>query len=301
MSALRTAAGYTAVTVLTVFARLPLRASNALGETLLPAYALLRMRTRKVLSALGRCGIRVSPLAYYRMRLRLALLSLRHNSNLNDGCTHHVQGRDLFEAALATGRPVVLLGWHQGPVELLHRIPAEDLKRIDQGAGRTVTLMTASAFSPVLADWMASGRAGDLTRVIRPGDTQGLRAWARESGVLAVMVDQVPATPDAWISLWNDTIHMPWPRRLMAWLCLQNPVFLTVSTRWRRGRHIIFEYEALSRIPERGTNLTDGREPITEHDIKHGVTMGMARALAQAPEQYNWSYRKIRVCDGAQT
>jgi hypothetical protein len=69
---------------------------------------------------------------------------------------------------------VVLLGWHQGPVELLHGIPADGALRAERreaGSGSKngntpfaqfqapdFFVMTASAFSPALADWMAQGR-----------------------------------------------------------------------------------------------------------------------------------------------
>ncbi len=286
----RRIAGHLAVRLLTAITRMPPILARSLGTLLLPAYLPLRRRTR---AKLRRHCPHVSAFRYYRTRLYLALLSARHIRNRPDGCVHIVENAALFTAALAQDRPVVLLGWHQGPVELLHRIPASHLDQggRDSGVKRGLSLLTASAFSPPLADWMTSGRETGYTmpsRVIRPGDRGALRAWARSRGVLAVMIDQVPGVPEDTLVPGPGLPAFPWPRRLMEWIRTQDPVFLAVTARWHPGtgnarqERIVFGYHALS---------TDAA---ADH-LKAGIGRLMHAALREAPEQYNWSYGKIGV------
>src|SRR5215217_7465826 len=112
-SAARRLLGVLAVSILRVLGHLPQPLVLALGTLFLPLYIPFRCATRARLRRLG-----IPAFAYYRTRLRLALLSLRHLLGLPDGLEVRIEGVELYEAALATGRPIVLLGWHQGPVEL---------------------------------------------------------------------------------------------------------------------------------------------------------------------------------------
>jgi lauroyl/myristoyl acyltransferase len=264
-------AGKLAVHFLALAGLLPIRLTFALGALLLPLYVPFRRATR---ARLRRLDPPVSPLAYYRMRLRLALLSLRHTLGRPDGCTVIVEGAELLEVALASGKPVALLGWHQGPVELLHRIPADAATR----AGRKVLVMTAGAFSPALSAWMARGRASSGTTVVRPDETAMLRDWIRDAGVLAAMVDQVPGAPEHWLRLRGGTVSLPWPGRLMEWIAAREPECLVVAVRWEPGDRIVFRYE---RIGAATLREDSGRL--------------MEEAIRQAPEQYNWSYPKVSV------
>ncbi len=284
----RLLAGHLAVAVLTLIARLPLGITRFIGTALLPLYLPFRPRTR---AKLMRYCPQVGPLRYYRTRLQLALLSIRHATQRPDHCLHHVENPHAFDDALATQRPVVLLGWHQGPVELLHKIPASQLDRTRtrMGGRRGFHLMTASAFSPPLADWMASGRRGGHrvpTRVIRPNDSLALREWVRTRGVLAVMIDQVPGIPEDVLVLGNGMPAVPWPRRLMEWVIAQEVEILVVTALWKPsdGTHaqtVRFRYQGVS--PARSTHEA----------VKQRVGVLMSDALARAPEQYNWSYGKI--------
>lgn len=285
----RLIAGHLAVIALSLTARLPLRLTRVLGTALLPLYLPFRRRTR---ATLRRYTPHLTPLHYYRTRLQLALLSLRHATNRPDGCRHHVENTFLLDDALATGRPVVLLGWHQGPVELLHKVPAAHLDQGTRSGGeRGLYLMTASAFSPPLAEWMASGRrAGRRApmRLIRPGDTLALREWIKTCGLLAVMVDQVPGAPDDVLVPGTGMPAVPWPRRLMEWILAQDVEVLAISALWRPGRtcsgprdQILIRYHPV------------GGAGIAQNVVKNRVAAAMHRALKQAPGQYNWSYGKI--------
>jgi lauroyl/myristoyl acyltransferase len=274
---MRSIAGRLAVGLLHVLSRLPVPLVGALGTILLPFYIPFRRRTRERLRKLEPP---VRALDYNRMRLRLALLSLRHVLGLSDGCTVIVEGGDAYQAALASGDPVVLLGWHQGPVELLHRIPAADASSSGEGPGKQdrFFVMTAAAFSSVLSDWITRGRRASGITVIRPDDTASLRRWARSKGVLAVMIDQVPGRPEEWIVAEMGPLAAPYPARLMAWITARKPQTLAVSVRWNPGDRIVFRYER-----------------IDSSSLKTNLERLMGHAVRQAPDQYNWSYPKIRV------
>lgn len=286
---MRRAAGLLAVAILKGIARIPTPLAHAFGLPLIPVYLVVRprmwMRLCKTASTFKQA--RAFPFRYYSMRLRLVLLSLRHLRGLPDGYTHRVENADLYYAALHTGKPVVLLGWHQGPVELLHRIPHAD----PASAGRTKVLMTAGAFAPALAEFMHVGRAVDGKVVARPGDMTALRHWERDRGILAIMIDQVPGTVDAWTMLQNG-ITIPWPQRLMDWVTSHDPECLAVSVRWEHGARIVFRYDELTQ--------RSSSKPSLSHDSEGGNTLHnrvaalMSDVIQHAPEQYNWSYRKIK-------
>jgi lauroyl/myristoyl acyltransferase len=277
---LRRSAGWLSVWILNVLARFPNPAVTAVGSLLLPLYIPFRGRTRE---RLRRLTPPVPPLAYYRMRLRLALLSLRHILGKPDGCRAIIEGGDLYRAALASGNPVALLGWHQGPVELLHRLPADHASRdgsreTGENPPKKFFLLTASAFSPALTEWITSGRRLHETTVVRPDDMAALRTWARGNGVLAVMVDQVPGEPEEWLVVGNGRIALPYPARLLEWITARNPVIIAVSVRCEPGNRIVFRYER-----------------IHSGSVKNDVERLMGNAINQAPEQYNWSYPKVVI------
>lgn len=271
---MRRAAGRAAVALLKGITCLPLPLARAAALPLIPVYMLLRPRTTVRLwkSPPVPAQALAFPFLYYVMRVRLALLSLRHLVNRPDGCTIVVENEDLYHAALRSGKPVVLLGWHQGPVELLHRIPHAD----PVAASRAKILMTASAFSPALADFMHAGRLVDDKEVVRPGDTQALRRWAREKGILAVMIDQVSGPPQNWLPLGHTDLRAPCPARLLEWIEAHAPEKLLVTVRWEPGNHLRFRYH---KVPDGPLAKVPG--PFLENEV------------AFVPAQYNWSYPKI--------
>jgi len=287
---MRRAAGLLAVAILKGIARLPIPLVLACGIPLIPVYLALRPRMWKRLRKAAPTSRQAPafPVRYYGMRLRLVLLSLRHLRGLPDGCTHVVENTDLYHAALRTGKPVVLLGWHQGPVELLHRIP----HAAPEAANRFKVLMTAGAFAPALAGFLYAGRAVDGKLIARPGDKTALRRWERERGILAVMVDQVPGLPDAWSEL-ESGLEIPWPRRLMEWLEARDPVFLAVSVRWEAGDRILFRFDDIAPCASSSSSLA--HDPEGRNALRDRLGPVMSESLRRAPEQYNWSYGKIGV------
>ncbi len=266
---LRSTAGFLAVTTLKILAFLPPKIIVALGTPLLPVYALFRIQIRL---RLKHAGVRVShpltPFAYYRTRLKLAAVSLRHLTGKYDDMPVQVEGEDLYDAALATGKPVVLLGWHQGPVELLHRIPYND--------GRPFYIITAAGFASPLSRLLERGRERDGKQVVASEDVHhALRNLVRKSGVLAVMVDQVPGQPSDFFSLWNDSVQIPRTAELLTWLKNREAIFLAVTVRLEKNDSILFRYQPV--------------------DPDESLELLLEKSVEEDPSQYNWSYPKIRI------
>jgi len=267
---LRTLAGVLAVAVLKLLSRFPPNLIVALGTPWLPFYALCRRSVRQRLNSLySKVSNFPKPLAYYRMRLRLAALSLRHLTGYDDDLSVRVDGEEHYRAALVNRRPVALLGWHQGPVEMLHHLPPA----LDQ---RPSFILTGTGFAPALTRLLDRGRQQTDKRTISlQAQSAALRAWVRQRGVLAVMIDQVPGRPLHWLSLLNGKVEIPCPGNLVEWLREHNATCLAVSVRLDEDG-ILFRYQPV--VPE----------------IK-ALERLMEIGIGEAPGQYNWSYPKIRT------
>src|SRR5690606_40946126 len=92
-------------------------------------------------------------------------------------------------------------------------------------------------------------------------------------------------------------VLIPWPRRLVDWIIARDPVILAVTARFHaipdaapdaatkaatRGR-IVFGYRALGAASAAG--------------LKDHMARRLEDALRRNPDQYNWSYPKIRFPD----
>jgi hypothetical protein len=221
-------------------------------------------------------SLRLDAASYYRRRLELLLRGLRaHGAEVTRGFPPvREEGREAYLEALASGRPVALLGLHAGPLELLHRVPPAP-------AGRPFLILTAPAFAPALSEFLAWGRERDGKRILWAGSRggpsleTGLRACLERRGVLALMADQYPGPPAdcEWIELW-DRLRIPYPARLLRFLENRGCLFVPVSAR----------LEAHSaRIRYEGPWGTAPKAWIRDF---------LERAIAAAPDQWNWSYPK---------
>jgi hypothetical protein len=138
--------------------------------------------------------------------------------------------------------------------------------------------MTAGAFSPALAGFMRAGRAVDEKEIARPGDLGSLRRWERDKGVLAVMIDQSPGSPEEWVPLGTSGLETPCPSRLLDWIEARRPEKLFVAVQWEPGNRIRFRY-----LPATGPCLKSS-----------GVALVSEALSGPGSGQYNWSYPKIR-------
>lgn len=246
---------------------------------LLP-YRLLRRRHAARLRACFAAspfGARISLPVYYRRRLALLLSGLRaHGRSVTTAFPRvETEGEGFYAEALASGRPVVLLGLHSGPWELLHRLP-----RVP--AGRPFAIATAPAFAPALTAFMAEGREREGKRILWTGDAgaKGLQAGLREildvKGVLALMADQVPGPEPSseYLELWGR-IRCPYPGRLLHFLERRDCLFVPVSARLAAG---------VAELRYHG---------VWEDAGPDRVRAFLEEAIAAAPDQWNWSYQKV--------
>ena len=265
--------------LLRVLRRLPLPLTLALARPALSLYPRLRpAHARRLRARFAASPFRELDLkGYYRARLELMLRGLRaHGRELPPGSLGEVAGSGHYRAALASGRPVALLGLHLGVVELLHRVPP--------AGGRPFVIVTAPAFSPALTAYLARGREREGKRVaVNGAAAPGLRAVLRRNGVLALMADQYPGRAEDYLELWGGRLRVPYARRLLALLLREGAWLLPVSTRLERDGRSSFRFHA-------GWGGADAAPGALETRLARFLE----EAVAAAPEQWNWSYPKIR-------
>jgi hypothetical protein len=284
------AAGHACVAMLSALRRIPPRFSRSVLSPLLKVYP----HMRPAHSARLRACFAASPFApglsldrYYAARLELLLRGLElHGAPLDGGLgakavedAAGVDGARYYRNALAADRPIALIGLHAGVLELLHRVP-------DAPADRPFLILTAPAFAPALTAYMARGRERDGKRILWIGGrdaSRGLESGLREvigkRGVLALMADQHPGDAEAceYLTLW-DRVRVPWPARLMGFLESQGFQCLPVSTFLDAGGEPLFRFHAPLESPSEAA-----------------VRAFLEAAIAEAPEQWNWSYPKVEA------
>lgn len=265
--------GNLAVTLLRALRSLPPGLAAGALSPLLPLYPHFRPRQagrlERLFAASPFAG-RLTLASYYRARLRLMLRSLHlHGRALRPG-EIRAEGGEHYQAALAAGRPVALVGLHMGVVELLHRFP-------EKPPDRPFLIMTAPAFSRGLTDYLAWGRERDGKRVLsNKGVGNGVRTVLSENGILALMADQVPDSPDNFLDLWGK-VRIPYPARILDLLIRQGCLMIPVSTRLETAGTSTCRFHAA---------LPDGA------GLAAALRGFMEDAIAWAPEQWNWSYPK---------
>ncbi len=273
-------AGFLAVLCLRALGAVPVPLSQALLSPFLIAYRISRRRhgaRLRACFAASPFADRLSPGGYYRLRLRLILLGLRAHGRAVTATFPRIDahGEAFYANALASGRPVVLLGLHAGPWELLHRLPPAP-------ADRPFAIATAPAFAPALTAFMAEGREGDGKRILWAGAAgpkgleSGLRNILASKGVLALMVDQVPGREAdcEYLELWGS-IRTAYPGRLLRFLEARGCVFVPISVRLGPVG-VALKYH--------GAWDAAGPEP---------VRLFLEESIAAAPDQWNWSYPKV--------
>ena len=267
---------------------------------LLPVYPWIRSKhTRRL-----RACFAASPFAnqlnlrsYYSTRLGLLLAGLRQHGRSITAESVAVSGIEHYREALGSGRPVALIGLHTGVLELLHRIPENPFDR-------PFLILTAPAFAPALTTFLTEGRQRDGKVIIwnghpptgAPAETglaAGLRRVVKTKGILAMMADQNPLqTPDQdYLTLWG-MIDVAFPRRLLDFLSERDFQFVPVSTQLNPDGHSSYRFH-----PAWKTSVTSsGRPQFMDQTSLHSQLREFLEAgIAAAPEQWNWSYPKIRV------
>ncbi len=259
---------------------LPVPLVESALRPLLPAYPALRpsqARRLRALFAASPFAGRLTVAGYYRLRLSLLLRGLALHGRPLAGRRIDVAGEEHYQAALASGKPVALLGLHMGLLEILHRLP-------ETPAGRPFRILVAPAFAPALSRYLAWGREQDGKRILsNTAAAAGLREVTAARGVLAFMADQHPGEPEAWLRLW-DRIEMPYPARLLAFLARRGFRILPVATWQSAGGATAFRFHP---------PWPEGADP------EASLRAFLESAIAEAPDQWNWSYGKLRAAGPA--
>lgn len=275
------AAGWAAVAVLAILGALPRRAVLRFLRLPLLLYPLIRpghaLRLRERFTASPFFGLDLG--AYYRVRLELLLRAVQEHGREPALEDIRVEGWEHYTGALESGRPVALVGLHLGVVELLHRVPTAP-------KGRPFLILTASAFSSPLTEYMAKGRERDGKRVLMNRNTgTGLREVLRKNGVLALMADQAPVGTGYHLELW-DSLRVPYPARLLYLLLAHRVLLVPVSTRLEADGRCRYRFHPA---------WTDLPAQPQETALAARLRGFLEEAVAWAPEQWNWSYPGISL------
>jgi lauroyl/myristoyl acyltransferase len=295
--------GYLGVLVLRSIQPIPIALLNAGLSKLLPFYPRLRpgqsIRLKNCFSALSfQNSIDVK--SYYQMRLKLLLTGIHYHGQSMDPSLLDITGLEHYRKALDSGRPVALLGFHSGVLELLHRIP-------EKPAGKPFLILTAPAFAPALTTFMAKGRIKDGKEIIwnrtnQPMESHlghpfytGLRLLVKQKGVLAMMVDQHPEPQknSKPLILWGRIV-VPYPVRLLKFLINQDFIFVPVTTILQSTGKSSFTYHP---IWDFGKEQNSQKQPHPGTDIHARLQKFLENEICTKPDQWNWSYPKIRLSE----
>jgi lauroyl/myristoyl acyltransferase len=295
---LTVAAGHACVFILTALGSLPPKATRIFLSPFLFLYPRLRPAHCARLSArFAASPFRgdLEPARYYAMRLRLLLSGLcaHVRRTAADGAATvadlEPEGWETYLAALASDRPIALIGLHAGPWEELHRVPPAR-------EGRPFLILTAPAFSPPLTAFMAKGRESGGKSIIwigsdgKRGLAAGIRAVQSGRGILALMADQHPDPgEEEWLSLW-DRIRIPYPARLLRSLAAHDFLFMPVSIRISAEGTPLYRFHS----PWDSRDIAGESADIGSMALAAKVRDFLETAIAVAPDQWNWSYPKIR-------
>ncbi len=296
-------AGFFCLAALKLLRHLPTNFLHSIFKWTLPAYFWIR---RGQANRLRKCFVastfsnELTLQSYYRMRLRLFLIELRQHGRPFEPGLVTIKGDSHYRLALASERPVVLLGIHAGLLERLHQVP-------EPPKGRPFLILTARAFANALSEFMASGRKRDGKDIIWMGSHRytnplagqhlaaGLRLILKKNGVLAIMVDQNPRPElgQDFLMLW-DKISIAYPARLLEFLNRKNCLFLPVSTFLQSDGTSVFTFHpAWNPIGEKKGKSSP--EILDRINLQHRLRGFIESAIFQAPQQWNWSYPKIQA------
>ncbi len=277
----RDCAGHAAVAVLRGLRLFPSSLLIAVGDPLLPAYIRLR---RKHTNSLGRkwsatpWSSSLSPSIYYRMRLRLYAANLQLHGRPLRSEDFSVTGLHYWQAALESGRPVLLVGHHLGPVEYLHRVAAAMM-----GDGKSLHVLTASAFAAPLTRFMRRDREKFGARMIYPTEAaSSLRKILRRGGVAALMLDQTAGVENARFAL-SSQLDCPFNWRPVEFMLRHGAWVVPVAARLQGSRTQV----------DFGAPLAGSQDKIASH--RNALEEFALRACREAPEQFNWSYPRLRL------
>jgi KDO2-lipid IV(A) lauroyltransferase len=247
---------------------LPSRYKRRSAENL--AIALPEASTKVLRGSLISAGQVFVEMPYWHMRRDEAKLA------------KHVQcdGWDEFQAALALGKGLILLGPHSGSFELLGAIYTSRFP---------ATVLTRLPKQPWLHDWIIKTRTRkNLT--MAPSNQSGLRTLLKalkRGETVGILPDQVPLMGEGvWAPLFGKPAYTTkLVQRLQS--TTGAPIFVVAAQRNGIGKGFTIRYKEI-------------KEPLSD-DIDLAAAQ-MNRALEDMivlmPEQYLWGYNRYRIPRG---
>lgn len=197
----------------------------------------------------------------------------------------HWHGAELFEAAQARGRGLVLMSPHLGCFEVLGQSYAE---RFSARYGPMTAL-----YRPARKPWLrglvesARHRPGLLTAPATLGGVRQMIRALRRGEVVGLLPDQVPP---AGMGVWAPFFGEPaYTMTLAARLAQQTGCALLVM--WG---------ERLPRGAGYRVNVSEFGEPLPEDPVEAAAAVNrvMERLILQGPEQYLWGYHRYKAPRG---
>jgi KDO2-lipid IV(A) lauroyltransferase len=195
---------------------------------------------------------------------------------------------DVFEAAMADGRPVLFLPPHLGCFEIMAQwYGATQASRY----GRPMTVLYRVPRKPVLRQIVAQGREREGL-VLAPADMNGVRKLMRamkKREVVGILPDQVPSQGEGvWAPFFGRPAYtMTLPTRLahqfdglIVFVWGQR---LAAGAGWRLHAR---------RLDDRLTG--DPLEDATR------MNRGLERLIRDKPDQYLWGYKRYKVPAGVE-
>lgn len=274
--------------LLWLIGRLPLRVAHALGAGIGSAARVIGLREARVSRRnLELCYPELSPAA----RDALLRASLRET-----GCTlvetarcwtrpaadtlrlvREVDGGALFDAALASGRGVIVAAPHLGNWELLnqwlaHRTPIAIVYRPPRSAWMEALLRRARGHANVTQVRAEAAGVRQLFRVLKDG------------GCVGILPDQQPKRGDGEFAPFFGV----------------QALTMTLLSRLahKTGATVLFAYAR--RLPDGGFRVCLRSAPpgIDAEDAARGVAAlnaGVEACVREAPAQYQWSYKRFTM------
>ncbi len=279
------------VFVLKLLSRLPLAVVHALGAVLGRLVDLFGgAHSRRLRENMAQAGLAGEPLARAaaaeagKQALEAAWVWLRPRADLARKV--HWADAPVLDAALADGRPVLLLTPHLGCFEAI----AQSYALRPEARTRPLTALYRRPRKDVLLPLVEDARAKEGL-LLAPADMRGVRMLMRalkHKQVLGILPDQVPSQGDGvWVPFFGRPAYtMVLPSRLAR---AGNAIVLMLAAeRLPRGAGFRIHVERLA-------------EPLVGDASADAATINRAleRMVLRFPTQYLWGYNRYKQPAGA--
>ncbi len=277
-------AGYVSVTVIRCIQVIPNALLNPVLTILLPFYFLLRSKhVREVKALVDASPFSFGTFHYYSTRIQLFLEAVTHTQLTHQLPGHvHVRNPEVLDNLLNETRPILLCGLHLGGFEMCHWAPYFQVVK----AHKSMTLLTAPAFSNVLDGLMSTWRSMPEKKIIQRNSPQlqsAIKETIKNKHLLAIMVDQSPHRNAGRIRLWNK-IGIPYNNKILKLFVNKDAAILGITS-GIKDKRIFITYQEIGK--------KHWGNPFDAGVWKIEMAKFIETNVCKAPEQWNWSYPGI--------